>query len=328
MVAIMPTTDGRLPLVIAVDGGGSRCTAVVARMSAEADRSVEILGRGHGGPANPRVAGHETASGSISAAIAGAFADAGLEPQPVESVCLGLAGVGRADDRDAVLAWAIQSRLGARVHVVPDGVVAFADGDGEPWGIVLIAGTGSLALARGRGVGLVADAVTDRVGGWGPLLGDEGSGHAIGLAALKAAMRMADGRGPETILLAATMRRFEVHAPADLVGRLHAAAVGRREIAGLAREVVAAADMHDPVATAIITGAAADLATHVRTLADRNDFATGVYPLRLVGGLLAGSATFRRQVVESLAASGHEPGRVMVVSDPAAAAARLAAALA
>jgi N-acetylmuramic acid 6-phosphate etherase len=314
-------------LVLGIDGGGSRCAAVLARVAPTGGIS-EILGRGRGGPANPRVAGHEVARASITAAITGAFADAGLECRPVTEACLGLAGVGRAEDRDAVLAWATQSRVAARVHVVPDGLVAFADMAADPWGIVLIAGTGSLALARTRDAGLVPDAVTDRTGGWGPLLGDEGSGYAIGLVALKAAMRMADGRGPDTILLAAVMRRFEAAVPADLVARLHAPEVGRREIAAVAREVMAAADVGDPVATAIAATAAADLAAHVRTLADRNLFSAGVYPLRLVGGLLTGSAALRGRVVEALAATGHEPGTVTVVADPAAAAARFAAALA
>jgi len=104
--------------------------------------------------------------------------------------------------------------------------------------------------------------------------------------------------------------------------------VGRREIADAAREVLAAADVGDPVAAAILASAAGELAAHVRTLADRNAFEAGVYPLRLTGGLLAGSATLRRLVVESLVATGHEPGSVTVVSDPAAAAARFAAAVA
>jgi N-acetylglucosamine kinase-like BadF-type ATPase len=314
-------------LVLGIDGGGSRCAAVLARVVAP-ENIPEILGRGRGGPANPRVAGHEMARASITAAISGAFADAGLECRPVTAVCLGLAGVGRSDDRDAVLAWATQSRLAARVHVVTDGVVAFADRAADPWGIVLISGTGSLALARARDAGLAAEAVTDRAGGWGPLLGDEGSGHAIGLAALKAATRMADGRGPDTILLAAVMRRFQAATPADLVGRLHAPGVGRREIAAVSREVMAAADMGDPVAAAIAAAAAADLADHVRTLAERNLFPTGVYPLRLAGGLLTGSAAFRGRVVEAIVATGHEPGAVTVVADPAAAAARFAAAFA
>jgi N-acetylglucosamine kinase-like BadF-type ATPase len=101
--------------------------------------------------------------------------------------------------------------------------------------------------------------------------------------------------------------------------------VGRRELADVAREVLAAADVGDESAATIVAAAAADLAAHVRTLADRNGFAAGVYPLRLTGGLLVGSPLLRRLVVTSLTASGHEPGVVIVVTDPAAAAARFAA---
>jgi N-acetylglucosamine kinase-like BadF-type ATPase len=236
--------------------------------------------------------------------------------------------VGLPEDRDAVIAWATQARLADTVLVVPDGLLPFADGVAEPWGVVLIAGTGSLALALPRGDTLSAATAADRCGGWGPLLGDEGSGHTIGLAALKAAMRAADGRGPDTILHAALLKRFGAARAADLVGCIHAPGVGRREIADAAREVLAAADVGDAVAAAILTGAATELATHVRTLAERNSLTSGVYPLRLTGGLLSGSATLRRLVVESLVASGHEPGSVTVVSDPAAAASRFAATVA
>jgi N-acetylmuramic acid 6-phosphate etherase len=320
----MSAGDASAALVIGVDGGGSRCAAVLAR-PVPGGTGIDVIGRGRGGPANPRVAGHDTARASITAAIAAAFDDAGVAPATVDAACFGLAGVGLAADRDAVLAWATHAGVARRVVVVPDGLLPFADGGPEPWGVVLIAGTGSLALARPRGLPLSAEAAVDRCGGWGPLLGDEGSGHTLGLAALKAAMRAADGRGPDTILRDAVVRRFDAGEPADLVAKLHAAGVGRREIADVAREVLAAADVGDPVATAIVTAAAADLAAHVRTLAERNDFAAGVYPLRLTGGLLAGSPVLRRLVVESLAASGHGPGSVTVVTDPAAAAARFAA---
>jgi N-acetylglucosamine kinase-like BadF-type ATPase len=320
--------EDRGALVLGIDGGGSKCAVVLARRAAAGAGGMQIVGRGRGGPANPRVAGHDVARASITTAVEAAFADAGLGPQTVAAACLGLAGVGLPEDRDAVLAWATQAGLADKVLVVPDGLLPFADGVAEPWGVVLIAGTGSLALALPRGDTLSAATAADRCGGWGPLLGDEGSGHTIGLAALKAAMRAADGRGPDTILHAALLKRFGAARAADLVGCIHAPGVGRREIADAAREVLAAADVGDAVAAAILTGAATELATHVRTLAERNSLTSGVYPLRLTGGLLAGSATLRHLVVESLVASGHEPGSVIVVSDPAAAASRFAATVA
>lgn len=309
-------------LVLGLDGGGSRCAAVLGRW---ADGWLDVLGRGAGGTANPRVAGHETARESLLTAIHAAFADAGIDACPVAAACFGLAGVGLAADRDAVLAWATHLPVATTVIVVPDGMLPFADGEAEPWGIVLIAGTGSLALARRRGDPLAAESVADRCGGWGPVLGDEGSGYALGLSALKAAMRAADGRGPATILREAVTRRFAVTEPAELVAKLHAPGVGRREIADVAREALAAANVGDAVATALVVGAATDLAVHVRSLVERNEFAAGVFPLRCTGGLLVGSPLLRQFVVEALTASGHQPGSVTVVSDPALAAARFAA---
>jgi N-acetylglucosamine kinase-like BadF-type ATPase len=310
---------------VGVDGGGSRCTAIVARMPQAAGAEPVVVGRGHGGPANPRVAGHDTAQASLDAAIAAAFAAAGLPRQPAAAACLGLAGVGLAADREAVRHWAATAGIARRVTVVPDGLLPFADGAAKPWGVVLIAGTGSLALGRPRSAPLDAAMESDRCGGWGPLLGDEGSGYALGLAALKAVMRAADGRGPDTSLRAVLLERFGAAEPAALVARLHAPGVGRREIAAAARDTVAAADGGDAVATALVASAAIDLAEHVHTLATRHAFAAGGYPLRLAGGLLVGSESLRRLIVEALAASGLAPGDVIVVSDPAAGAVRLAA---
>lgn len=321
----MATAEDSAGLVLGIDGGGSRCTAVVAREARAFDAAPAILGRGHAGPANPRVAGHDAACQAIADAIRAAFADAGLAQEATAVACLGLAGVGVPADRDAIYGWAERAGIGRRVIVVPDGLVLFADAGAEPWGIVLIAGTGSLALARPRGALLGAAEACDRCGGWGPILGDEGSGHAIGLAALKAAMRAADGRGPDTLLRAAVLRRFVASGPAELVAKIQSPGVGRREIAAVAREALAAAEANDAVATRIVADAATDLAAHVCTLADRGSFAAGGYPLRLAGGLLAGSAAFRQLVVTELAVRNHAPGIVTVVADPAAAAARFAA---
>ena len=147
----MATAEDSAGLVLGIDGGGSRCTAVVAREARAFDAAPAILGRGHAGPANPRVAGHDAACQAIADAIRAAFADAGLAQEATAVACLGLAGVGVPADRDAIYGWAERAGIGRRVIVVPDGLVLFGDAGAEPWGIVLIAGTGSLALARPRG---------------------------------------------------------------------------------------------------------------------------------------------------------------------------------
>jgi N-acetylglucosamine kinase-like BadF-type ATPase len=305
--------------VLGIDGGGTRCTAVIAAApeSRAGDASLSILGRGVAGPANPRVAGFDAAQANLAAAVAAARTAAGIGTARLAAACLGLAGVGRAEERDRMAAWARETLAADHVAVMTDAEILFAAGTPPAWGIVLIAGTGSLALGRTQ------DGATDRCGGWGPLLGDEGSGYSIALAGLRAAARMADGRGPATALLATLQQRLGAAAPADLVARVHDPASSRDRIAALATDVVAAA-AGDGVAEQIVAGAADELAHLVTTLAHRLGLAAGTYPLRLAGGLLCQAPTMRDRLLAGLGSAGASPGHVFVVEDPAAAAARMA----
>jgi N-acetylmuramic acid 6-phosphate etherase len=317
-----PSPDPAQPgmLVLGIDGGGTRCTAVIATVpeSRAGDTSLSILGRGVAGPANPRVAGFDAAQANLTSAVAAARTAAGIGGTRLAAACLGLAGVGRAEERDRMTAWARETLSADHVAVITDAEILFAAGTLPAWGIVLIAGTGSLALGRAeRGA-------TERCGGWGPLLGDEGSGYSIALAGLRAAARMADGRGPATALSAALQQRLGAVSPADLVARVHDPASSRDRIAALATDVVAAATAGDGVAEQIVAGAAGELAHLVATLATRLGLAAGAYPLRLAGGLLCQAPTMRDALLAGLASAGAAPGNVFVVDDPAAAAARMA----
>lgn len=302
-------------LVVGVDGGGSRCTAVLAGAT-PAGGLVE-LGRGHGGAANVLASGPEAAGASILAALDEAFARAGIPRQRAAAACLGLAGVGRPAERGQAEAWAAAAAVAERVVVVTDAELVLA---GEPpWGVALIAGTGSLAIGR------APSGETARAGGWGPLLGDEGSGYAIAVSALRAVARMADGRGPPTELAARLTERFAAADATGLVTILGRAGSPRREIAAAAADVVAAADAGDAVAAAILATAAEELATQVAVVARRLGLPAGGYPLRIGGGLAVHSPGLRRLVSTALEAAGCPPGEVTLVTEPALAAARLAA---
>jgi N-acetylmuramic acid 6-phosphate etherase len=319
MTGAAPEPTGRVSadLVVGVDGGGSRCTAVLGRAAPGA--CLVELGRGHGGAANVLVAGPAAAGASVLAAIDEAFAAAGIPRQPVAVACLGLAGVGRPAERGQAEAWATAAALAERVVVVTDAELVLA---GEPpWGVALIAGTGSLAIGR------APDGATTRSGGWGPLLGDEGSGYAVAVAALRAVARMADGRGPPTELEGRLTRRFGAADAAGLVTILGRPGTSRREIAAAATDVVAAADAGDSVAAAILATAGDELATQVAVVARRLGLPAGGYPLRIAGGLAVHSPGLRARVIAALESAGCRPGQVTLVADPALAAARLAAAL-
>ena len=163
-----------MELVIGIDGGGSKTQALVATLDGL------VLGRGTAGASNYQGVGLLAAQAAIDQAIEAALADTGLPKVVVRSVCLGLAGVGRADDRAIFDDWVRKRLPGAAFRVANDAELVLAAGSEAGWGLAVIAGTGSIAYGRNP-AGVIA-----RAGGWGPLLGDEGSGYAIGRAAFRA----------------------------------------------------------------------------------------------------------------------------------------------
>ena len=107
-----------------------------------------ILGRGEAGPANLHAVGAEQACAAIDQAIEGAFRAANLPRSRVAVAWLGLAGAGRPENQELFRRWALQSGLAAEVEVTADGPLLLAAGTPDGWGIAIVAGTGSLALAR------------------------------------------------------------------------------------------------------------------------------------------------------------------------------------
>ena len=131
------------------------------------------------------------------------------------AVGLGLAGVDRPEDRALFEGWAAGRFGGAPVVIANDAELVLAAGTPDGWGIALISGTGSIVFGRSPH-GEMA-----RAGGWGHILGDEGSGYAIGVEALRAVMRAFDGRGPATALTDAVLLHWSLKTPPDLVGRVY-----------------------------------------------------------------------------------------------------------
>jgi N-acetylglucosamine kinase-like BadF-type ATPase len=157
----------------------------------------------------------------------------------------------------------------------------------------VIAGTGSIAYGRdnaGRGA---------RAGGWGYVLGDEGSGYWLGRLALRAVLRAADGRGEATALTERLLAFYGVAKPRDLVREIYEGGTRPSAIAALAREVGAAADEGDGIAGHLVTVAAQELAAAAASVARR--LSTEREPVVLSGGTLLGMDRLRQQVTEELA---------------------------
>ncbi|HUQ69830.1 MAG TPA: BadF/BadG/BcrA/BcrD ATPase family protein [Planctomycetaceae bacterium] len=302
-------------LVIGVDGGGTKTVAWVAPL--DDPTNTIVLGRGEAGPGNPRAVSYEFAQMTIGFAVAQALADAGRPGEPVAAAHLGLAGAGRAVEQTRMADWARGAGGVARqVRVTGDAEPVLAAGSPDHWGIALIGGTGSLAWGRNQ-KGDIA-----RTGGWGYLIGDEGSAHSIVTAGLRAAMQSYDGRGPSTSLLPALQQRLGAAEPSDLIDILYASDMTRDRIAACAEVVFDVGD--DRVAAQIIAQAAGDLAAMIATLAHRLDLSPGGYPLVIAGSLLLNQESLRRAVLERLTGQRAHPRDVSLVTDPVRGAVALA----
>jgi N-acetylglucosamine kinase-like BadF-type ATPase len=238
-----------MPWVLGLDGGGTRTVALIA------NEKGRVLGRGESGPANYHTAGLAQASANIQSAVTTAIADAGLVPQALTAAFLALAGVDRPGDRQVMSAAVARLGLTCPVQLDHDAAAALAGATAGSPGAVVIAGTGSIAFAE-DGYGNRA-----RAGGYGPLLGDEGSGYDIGRKALVAVLRQEDGRSPATTLTEKIKQRFMLDRMSDLINLVYGnpAPLQRPEIAGLAPMVVEAARDGDSIAREILRVAGREL---------------------------------------------------------------------
>ncbi len=238
------------PVILSIDLGKTRCRAAGGGRRAE----------GAGAPGLAAPGGVRAAEAAILALVG----QPGNQFGPVEELIVGAAGALTAPGAARALGEALLASLRAeRIAVTSDGVIAHAGAlDGKP-GVVLIAGTGVVALA------IDADGGLRTADGWGPWLGDEGGGAWIGTAGLRAALRALDGRGPSTSLIDAA--RARLGPPRTWPAQLTDAAA----LASFAPDVLAAED--DAVALAIVGAAAESLAATAR--------AAGPGPVAMVGGL-------------------------------------------
>ncbi len=290
-----------MDLLLGVDGGGTQTSALLAT------RAGQVIGRGAASGSNPRAVGLAAATAAIQAATAEALAAAGLPAGTLPAAaCLGIAGAGRPVHKAELQAWAESVHLAQRCLIATDAETVLAAGTPDGWGVALISGTGSCCFARSP------DGQTLQVGGWGYLLGDEGSGYDLALRALRLATQTADGRAAAHALLAALLDAWGLAVPSDLVTQVYARGLTRPELAALTRPLFALAEAGDADALRLIDQATADLALLARTAARRLALANP--PLALAGGLLGAGAALRARLADRLGAGW---GPTTWVADPA-----------
>ena len=266
------------------DAGGSHCAVVIAAAD------LRVLGRADGPAAAMKPGGAPASAAVLSETGRRAAAQGGVD-LPVERALVAAAGAGRAQERTELEAALVQAGLARRVRVMADGEVALSTAFADGAGIIVSAGTGSIAYARDPAGQL------HRAGGYGWQLGDEGGGYWLGRRALDVAARAQDGRGEGSTLLARLLAALGLRTFDDLVR--WTATASPAQVAALAPQVLNAAGEGEVVAQRVVEDAARELVALVVTL-ERHYPGTGPVPVATTGGLLVAHSpladAFRRKL--------------------------------
>lgn len=275
------------PLVVGVDGGGTKTRVLLA------DANGKSLARVEGEGSALRPGEEHAAADTIAALIEAALEKAdrvGVRP----AVCvIGVAGGGQERAAQALWSAIASKRVCDDVLVQADATSALDDAFGDGAGVLIISGTGSAGFARGP------NGVIERCGGWGPVIGDEGSGGWLGRRALGVIAAAQDGREPETALLGAILTATECESPEDLIQ--WAAHATPAKFATLVPVVAQVASTGDLRANALVSLCVEELVLHVRTLSRRcfGDERAAI-PVALAGGVMARGNLIRKRLEQRL----------------------------
>ncbi|MDZ8086451.1 MAG: BadF/BadG/BcrA/BcrD ATPase family protein [Nostoc sp. DedQUE12b] len=285
--------------VLGIDGGGSKTVCVLM------DDLHLVLGRGEAGPSNYQSIGIEATLESIQLAIHNAVEAAIItNTVNINAICLGLAGVGRVTDIEVMkglvkdlqnnklpITWALQP---TNIVICNDALIALVGGIGQPVGIVVGAGTGSIVFGRNH------QGDTKRVGGWGYILGDEGSAYKIALAGMNAALKSYDGREIPTSLIEGFKQHLDLKSIEDLIEVVYRREWGVKQIAALAPVVDFAAASGDIVANMIIDDAVKELVKATSTVIDAIFTTDSVLEVVTTGSVWRGRCNIHERFATSL----------------------------
>ena len=295
--------------VLGIDAGGTKTVCLLA------DEHGGIVSEARGPGANLHVAGELAVEKVLHEVIEQAVGERSVSPA---AVCLGMAGVDREDEARTVRA--ILRRLGyrSRTVVVNDALIALVSAAGDAPGVVIIAGTGSIVYGRN------ALGESARAGGWGHMIGDEGSGYWIGREALSAVMRAADGRGPQTDLTPAILAEMGIADISRLPRIVYDRDQPRMAVAALGPLVQRVADAGDAVAARILERAAEELVLAASSVTSRLEMRGEAFGFHLAGSVFRVVPWLVAELSRRLVEVAPRSGVAILEGEPATGAVRLA----
>jgi N-acetylglucosamine kinase-like BadF-type ATPase len=260
------------------------------------DAALQVQTEYSAGPANPRLIGFDKARGSIQAAIRTSCRLAGLNAGQITALGIGIAGAAADHSHDWLFEILHPILPDAQLALSSDFEIALVGALGQPEGLLILAGTGSAAYVRSAG------GRSARVGGWGYVLGDEGSAYSIGLQALKLLTRQADAQGWQFApgsLSGQILQALNLESAAEVLDWLYGGPqIPVTAIAALAPLVIAQAEAGDADAFVLLKGAAQALADMLETLRFRLD--APHLPVAFAGGLLSEDNILTRELCRQI----------------------------
>jgi N-acetylglucosamine kinase-like BadF-type ATPase len=295
--------------VLGIDAGGTKTLCQLA------DEHGTLISEARSTGANLQAAGELHVEKVLYEVMEEAIGDRPIVPA---AICLGIAGVDRPDD--AAVVRGIMKRIGykARVLVVNDALVALEAGAPGEQGVVIISGTGSICYGRNR------SGEAARSGGWGYVLGDEGSGYWIGRAAVRAVLREADQRGRPTALTPLLLEHFKVDKPQGVIHQVYHSNLKPAAIGALAMSVYKAFTQGDEVAIGILRGAADELEASALSIARRLGLVGTAFPFILAGGIFKAVPWLEQELGRRLPLAAPGSTVRLLEAEPATGAVRLA----
>jgi N-acetylglucosamine kinase-like BadF-type ATPase len=282
---ISPQRREHARYLLGIDGGATKTLAAVLDL----ERGTLQIGRA--GPSNEDAVGAKAAVQALLDAAGAALGAAGIGEQDLAAAVAAVAGTDTAS-----ITRQVHDARGESWIVVNDVVGAWATATGGGPGVAAIAGTGSNVFGVGP------DGRSWRTGGWGHLLGDEGSGYWLGIESIRAALRDRDAAGPPTALGAAACRFFERDTVEAVASLVYSKPLTKGEIAAFAIDTAELAEQGDLIACELFQRGAAELGGQVAAVIEQAGL-DGAFPVGLIGSAYKAGEVFlaplRRRIAQS-----------------------------